>query len=72
VVCIDAHETLTAEAARVAFVTAAPGVHQAGVVHRLDGVPVPLRAVLHSSRPSDQDVLEAIAERVGRAREEAA
>ena len=29
-------------AARVAFTTAAPGVHRAGVVHRLDGVPVPL------------------------------
>jgi formylmethanofuran dehydrogenase subunit B len=35
-------------------------------VHRLDGVPVPLRAVLQSSRPSDEEVLAAIAERVAR------
>ena len=36
-------------------------MHRAGVVHRLDGVPVPLRAVLESTRPSDEEVLEAIA-----------
>lgn len=72
VVSVDAHHTQTAEAARVAFATAAPGVHRAGVVHRLDGVPVPLRSVLHSSRPSDEEVLAAILERVARAREAAA
>jgi hypothetical protein len=32
-------------------------------------VPVPLRAVLESTRPSDEDVLAAIAERVGRTAE---
>jgi formylmethanofuran dehydrogenase subunit B len=72
VVSVDARETRTAAAARVAFTTAAPGVHRAGVVHRLDGVPVPLRAVLGSSRPSDEEVLVRIAERVARAREGAA
>jgi formylmethanofuran dehydrogenase subunit B len=72
VVSVDARETRTAAAARVAFTTAAPGVHRAGVVHRLDGVPVPLRAVLGSSRPSDEEVLMRIAERVARAREGAA
>ena len=61
VVSIDARNTTTAGAARVAFTTAAPGVHRAGVVHRLDGVPVPLRAPLSSSRPSDEEVLGAIA-----------
>ena len=69
VVSIDARSTATADAARVAFTTAAAGVHTAGVAHRLDGVPVPLRAVLRSSRPSDEDVLAAIAERVARAGE---
>ena len=57
VVSVDARDTATADAARVAFTTAAAGVHRAGVVHRLDGVPVPLRALLESSRPSDEDVL---------------
>ena len=65
-VTIDAAPTATAGAARVAFTTAAAGVHRAGVAHRLDGVPVPLRAVLESSRPSDEDVLAGGAERVGR------
>jgi formylmethanofuran dehydrogenase subunit B len=72
VVTVDATDTATAGAARVAFTTAAPGVHRPGVVHRLDGIPVPLRAPLASERPSDEEVLAAIAERVVRAREAAA
>jgi formylmethanofuran dehydrogenase subunit B len=63
-VSIDARETATAGAARVAFTTAAAGVYRPGVVHRLDGVPVPLPALLESSRPSDDDVLKAIAGRL--------
>jgi hypothetical protein len=39
-------------------------VHRAGVVHRLDGVPVPLYAPLPSDRPGDDEVLAAIAERL--------
>jgi formylmethanofuran dehydrogenase subunit B len=69
VVSVDPRDTATAAAARVAFATAAPGVHRAGVVHRLDGVPVPLRAPLASSRPGDDEVLAAIAERLARPRE---
>jgi formylmethanofuran dehydrogenase subunit B len=72
VVSVDARATATADAARVAFTTGAAGVHRPGVVHRLDGVPVPLRAVLTSSRPSDEEVLAAIAERIARRREDAA
>lgn len=64
VVAVDARDTATAGAARVAFTTAAPGVHRAGVVHRLDGVPVPLRAVLDSERPSAEEILDGIAARV--------
>ena len=69
VVSVDARDTATAAAARVAFTTAAPGVHRAGVVHRLDGVPVPLRAPLASSRRSDEELLAAIAGRLARSRE---
>lgn len=72
VVSIDAHDTATARAARVAFTTGAPGVHRPGVVHRLDGVPVPLRAVLESDRPSDDEVLAAIAGRLARRAEDPA
>ncbi len=69
VVTIDARATTTAEAARVAFTTAAAGVHRPGVAHRLDGVPVPLHAVLESDRRGDDEVLAALAERLARTRE---
>jgi formylmethanofuran dehydrogenase subunit B len=52
------------EDARVAIATAAAGVHRAGFVHRLDGVPVPLYAPLPSDRPGDDEVLEALAGRL--------
>jgi formylmethanofuran dehydrogenase subunit B len=52
------------EEARVAIATAAAGVHRAGVVHRLDGVPVPFYAPLPSDRPGDDEVLSAIAGRL--------
>jgi formylmethanofuran dehydrogenase subunit B len=54
----------TGAVARVAFATAAAGVHREGIAHRMDGVPVPLRAPLASRRPGDAEVLEAIAERI--------
>jgi formylmethanofuran dehydrogenase subunit B len=56
--------TETAATARVAFATAAGGVHREGTAHRMDGVPVPLRAPLASRRAGDEQVLAAIAARV--------
>jgi formylmethanofuran dehydrogenase subunit B len=69
VVSVDSRDTATAAAAHVAFTTAAAGVHRAGVVHRFDGVPVPLRALLPSSRPGDDEVLAEITRRIARPRE---
>jgi formylmethanofuran dehydrogenase subunit B len=63
-VVVDAAATATATAARVAFAPAADGVEVAGTVHRMDGVPVPLRAPLTTERPSVEDVLAAIAGRL--------
>ena len=54
----------TAAIPRVAFATAAGGVHREGTAHRMDGVPVPLRAPLASARAGDEQVLAAIATRV--------
>jgi formylmethanofuran dehydrogenase subunit B len=56
--------TVTAEAARVAIAPAAAGLYRRGVVHRLDGVPVPLRAPLRSDRPGDDEVLTMLEERL--------
>ncbi len=63
-VVVDARDTATAKAARVAFATAADGIERAGTAHRMDGVPVPLRALLDGDRPAAEDVLAAIAERL--------
>jgi formylmethanofuran dehydrogenase subunit B len=49
---------------RVAFATAVDGIEVAGTAHRMDGVPVPLRAPRNGDRPSVEDVLAAIAERL--------
>jgi len=63
-VVVDARATATAQAARVAFAPAADGIEVPGTVHRMDGVPVPLRAPLAAERPSVEDVLAAIGGRV--------
>jgi formylmethanofuran dehydrogenase subunit B len=59
-VVIDPRATETASAARVAFATAAAGVQREGTAHRMDGVPVTLRAPLPSERVGDGEVLAAI------------
>jgi formylmethanofuran dehydrogenase subunit B len=59
-VVIDPRATETAAAARVAFATAAAGVQREGTAHRMDGVPVTLRAPLASERAGDTEVLAAI------------
>ena len=59
-VVVDARATATSRAARVAFGTAADGIEVPGTVHRMDGVPVPLRAPLAGERPGVEDVLAAI------------
>jgi formylmethanofuran dehydrogenase subunit B len=63
-VVVDPRATETASAARVAFATAAAGVHRDGTAHRMDGVPVTLRAPLTSDRPGDREVLAAIQARI--------
>jgi formylmethanofuran dehydrogenase subunit B len=66
-VVVDERDTATAAAARVAFVAGAAGVEVAGTVHRMDGVPIPLRAPLAAERGrpgSIEDVLAAIEDRL--------
>jgi formylmethanofuran dehydrogenase subunit B len=63
-IVVGDHTAATAAVARVAFATAASGVYREGIAHRMDGVPVPLRAPLASRRPGDEEVLAAIAARI--------
>ncbi|MBN8627352.1 MAG: formylmethanofuran dehydrogenase subunit B [Planctomycetes bacterium] len=46
--------------ADVQFTTAIYGLHRAGTAYRMDEVPIPLRAVVPSPLPSDDEVLDAI------------
>lgn len=50
--------------AAVVIRTSAFGIQTAGTAYRMDGVPLPLRAVLPSALPSVEDVLGAIERRV--------
>ncbi|MCA9230981.1 MAG: formylmethanofuran dehydrogenase subunit B [Planctomycetales bacterium] len=47
-------------ASSVQFTTAIYGVHRAGTAYRMDEVPIPLRPVLESRLPSDEEVIDAI------------
>ena len=46
----------------VHFTTATYGIHRAGTAYRMDEVPIPLRPILNSPLPSDEEVLKAIAQ----------
>ncbi|QDS96852.1 formylmethanofuran dehydrogenase subunit B [Adhaeretor mobilis] len=48
----------------VQFTTGVYGLHYEGTAYRMDEVPIPLRAVLQSDLPSDEQVLQGILERV--------
>jgi len=50
--------------AAVHFTTAIDGIHRAGTAYRMDEVPIPLRALLKSPLPSDEEVLKAISHSV--------
>jgi formylmethanofuran dehydrogenase subunit B len=45
----------------VQFTTAIYGIHAPGTAYRMDEVPIPLRRLIPSSYPSDDEILDAIA-----------
>ena len=57
-------DVATVTVGSVAFATAVDGIEVAGTAHRMDGVPIPLRAPRETDRPSIEDVLAAIEERL--------
>ncbi len=50
----------TAFSPTVQITTAVYGIHRAGTAYRMDEIPIPLRPVLTSTLPSDEEVLNAI------------
>jgi formylmethanofuran dehydrogenase subunit B len=50
--------------ATVALNSAAPGIHHGGTVLRVDGVMIPLRSLLETTRPSDREYIDEINQRL--------
>jgi formylmethanofuran dehydrogenase subunit B len=63
-VVVGSRATNRTRVAEVAFATATYGINTAGTVHRMDGVPIPLRPAAPSPLPADQDILKAIERRI--------
>ncbi len=64
-IALDYPNVTPSLAATVQINTAIYGVHAAGTVYRMDEVPIPVRQLLETRLPTDEDVLRAIAARVG-------
>jgi formylmethanofuran dehydrogenase subunit B len=63
-IVLDPEVNLTARAARVVLPTATYGISAAGTAYRMDNVPLPLKKVVDSPRPTDEQVLDWMIERV--------
>ncbi len=61
-IVLDPMPSLMTQVARVVLPTACYGVDAAGTAYRMDGVPIRLRPVLPSVRPTDEEVLSQIIE----------
>jgi formylmethanofuran dehydrogenase subunit B len=63
-IALDSPISATTPNAAVQFTTAIYGVHAVGTAYRMDGVPIPLRQLLPSPYPTDEEVLNSIASRL--------
>lgn len=60
-IVLDYPHITPAIAGTVRFATAVYGIHRAGTAYRMDEVPIPLRQIVSSPLPSDEEVLNEIA-----------
>jgi len=63
-IVLDPEANLTAREARVVLPTAIYGVSAVGTAYRMDNVPLPLKKVVDSPQPTDEQVLDWMIERV--------
>ncbi len=63
-IVLDPKVTHTSRLARVHITTAATGISAPGTVYRMDEVPLPLRPVLKSPYPTDEEVIRRIRRKV--------
>jgi formylmethanofuran dehydrogenase subunit B len=64
-IALDFPNVAPAIDATVQITTAIYGVHAPGTVYRMDEIPIPVRQLISSSYPTDEEVLRAITARVG-------
>ena len=64
-IALDYPNVTPSLATTVQITTAIYGIHAAGTVYRMDEVPIPVRKLLETELLTDEDVLRAIAARVG-------
>ena len=63
-IVLDPKVTHTSRLARVHFTTATMGISAPGTVYRMDEIPLPLRPILESPYPTDEEVIRRIHEKV--------
>jgi formylmethanofuran dehydrogenase subunit B len=63
-IVLDHAPSVTTATARVVLPTAAYGVDAAGTAYRMDNVPIPLRSVISSGRPTDEEMLDRLIQAV--------
>ena len=63
-IVFDHGPSVVAAKAKVLFPTAAYGVDAGGTAYRMDNVPIPLKQVISTDRPTDEDILDRIIEAV--------
>jgi formylmethanofuran dehydrogenase subunit B len=64
-IALDFPNVAPALDATVQITTAIYGVHAPGTVYRMDEVPIPVRQLISSAYPTDEEVLDAITARLG-------
>jgi formylmethanofuran dehydrogenase subunit B len=63
-IVLDPKVTHTSRLARVHITTAVTGISAPGTVYRMDEIPLPLKPILKSPYPTDEEVIRRIAEKV--------
>ena len=64
VIVLDPPNAASNVRADVRFNTAIYGIHRRATAYRMDEIPIPLRQVIHSTLPSDDEVLRSILQRL--------
>ena len=63
-IVLDPKVTHTSRLARVHFTTAVTGISAPGTVYRMDEIPLPLRPILSSPYPMDEEIVRRIHEKI--------